>query len=52
MAQRRDFREEARLDELAAGETLNGTLPVQREVDWLEPGRERRLDEIFAVTTE
>ena len=42
----------ARLDELAAGETLNEAFPVQQEMDWLEPGRERRLDEIFALTTE
>ena len=52
MAKRRDFSEEARLDELAAGETLDGPLPVQQEMNWLEPGRERRLDEIFALTTE
>ena len=36
----------------AGGEKLDGPLSVQQEMNRLEPGRERRLDEIFALTTE
>jgi hypothetical protein len=48
----RDFCEEGRLDELTAGETLDRALRVQQKMDWFEAGRERRLDQIFALTTE
>ena len=52
VAERRDFREEARLDELAAGETLNRSAPRPAGDELARAGRERRLDEIFALTTE
>lgn len=52
MTEGRDFCEQPRLDELSAGETVNGAVGVQQEMDWFEAGRERRLDQVFALTTE
>ena len=52
MTEGRDFCEQSRLDELSAGETVNGPVGVQQEMDWFEAGRERRLDQVFALTTE
>ena len=52
MTEGRDFCEQPRLDELSAGETVNGPVGVHQEMDWFEAGRERRLDQIFALTTE
>lgn len=52
MTERRDFCEQPRLDALSAGKTVNGPLGVEQEMDWFEAGRERRLDQIFALTTE
>jgi len=52
MAQHRQLRKEARLDLSARRESIRRTLAVDQEVDRLEPGLERRPDQIFALTTE
>jgi hypothetical protein len=48
----RDFCEQPGLDELSIRQTVDRPLGVQEKMDWFEAGRERRLDQIFALTTE
>jgi hypothetical protein len=52
MPERRDLGEKLRLDPLAGRKAFDGALGVDQQLDGLEAGRERRLDEVFALTTE
>jgi hypothetical protein len=52
MAQRRDLCEEARVDLLRLREAGDGPLGIDKQLDGLDAGRERRLDQILALTTE
>jgi hypothetical protein len=47
-----DLGEEARLDRLRLRETGDGPLGINEQLDRLEAGRERRLDQILSLTTE
>ena len=51
MSERRRLGEQARVNELRAGE-VHRPVGVDQQVDRLEAGRERRLDEVFALTNE
>ncbi|HEU6445610.1 MAG TPA: hypothetical protein VFL61_11180 [Gaiellaceae bacterium] len=52
MPERRDLGEKPRLDRLAGRKAFDWPLGVDQQLDGLEAGRERRLDEVFALTTE
>ena len=52
MPECRHLSEEARLDSLALREVGHWPLSVHQQLDGLDPGRVRRLDEIFALTNE
>ena len=52
MAQRGNLGEQAGLDSLARRELRHGPLGIHQQLDGLEGGRERRLDEIFTLTNE
>lgn len=52
MSERGDLGEEARLDRLGPGQVERRPLCVDEQLNRLDAGRERRLHEIFALTTE
>jgi hypothetical protein len=54
MTERRDVCEQTRLDGLCMRKAreLRWTVGVDERLDRLEAGSERRLDEVFALTTE
>jgi hypothetical protein len=52
MAEDGQLGEETRLHRLSAGEAVNRPLRIDQQLDRLEAGLERRLDEVFALTTE
>lgn len=52
MAERRNVGQERWLHGLACAEAVDRTLRVDKELDRLDAGRERRPDQVFALTNE
>jgi len=52
MAERRDLCQEARFDQVRLREAGHRPIGIDEQLDRLDAGRERRLDEILSLTTE